>query len=84
MARWFDPTWQCVMMNPTDEGKELITVRRIPSQLEERRGRETELLQFIGGGTVWRSYPGFTRQATPMEGMLADFCAERLHSRYKR
>lgn len=53
----------------------ILKVEIIPGWFAKLLGMKSYEQEYIGSGTVWRSYPEFVRQDTNIELILADFYA---------
>jgi hypothetical protein len=79
--------WEFVSMESTPKDspyEQIITMRAhvIPSWFERvvrKRKPGSRLVQFIGGVTVWHTYPEFHRVNTSMESRLADIWTRERH-----
>lgn len=54
----------------------ILTVRHYPGFFATMFGRTPYNDQYIGFSTVWRRLSDHRRCSTPMESLLADFCAK--------
>jgi len=75
-----------------DPEKELLTLQKqlTPGIIDRLFGKdyETKIVQFIGSGTVWHSYPDFVRQSSFRELVFSAYLKrwrwEKEHGRSKR